>query len=365
MVSRRTPRPARAFTLIELLVVIAIIAVLIALLLPAVQAAREAARRIQCTNNLKQLALASQNYHDTNGTFPAGSYYYVKNAGDKTGYENFSVFVRLLPYFEQQNIYNATNFMLYYASVDNITLTNLGLNALMCPSDPWKPISLSTTTRGFMESVPATGSFQQYFTSYAASEGTFVSRMVANPGGNYLPPNAPADERVNCNGLIFGDASVRMGDITDGTSNTFAFGEKAHTKTALYPATAVKPTYQYHMWSSGFYTDTQLCTYFPPNAERSSSVTGSMGVYYANQASSYHPGGVNFAFADGSVRFIKDTISTWQYTTTVPPNCTAVPLAVGVSCANYVYNIGAGAKLGVYQALSTRAGGEIISADAY
>ena len=350
-------RPTRrAFTLIELLVVIAIIAVLIALLLPAVQAAREAARRTQCVNNLKQLGLAAQNYHDVNGTFPAGSYYYI----GKKNNENFSAFVRMLPFFEQQNIYNATNFSLYYGSVDNITLTNLGLNILSCPSDPWQPAPLSPTSTGFMESVPATGSFQQYFTSYAACEGTFVARMMAVPGSSYM---TPIDERVNCNGLIFGDASIRMADITDGTSNTFAFGEKAHTKTALYPATAANPVTQYHLWSSGFYTDTQVCTYFPPNAERSSSAIGPMGIYYANQASSYHPGGVNFAFADGSVRFIKDTIGSWQFTTTVGAKPMYLP--VGVTYASFVYSIGPTAQPGVYQKLSTRGGGEVVSADQY
>src|SRR5881227_396026 len=107
----------RGFTLIELLVVIAIIAVLIALLLPAVQAAREAARRIQCTNNLKQLGLAAQNYHDINNAFPSGSY--TTLAGGK-GNENFSCFVRMLPFMEQTPTYNSVNFMLNYEYVDNI-----------------------------------------------------------------------------------------------------------------------------------------------------------------------------------------------------------------------------------------------------
>src|ERR1700761_8713205 len=153
----RTGRPRRrGFTLIELLVVIAIIAVLIALLLPAVQAAREAARRIQCTNNLKQLGLAAANYHDINGAFPAGSYTYLPTPPSTAGAnENFSCFVRMLPFMEQTQVYNSVNFGLYYGSVANITLTNLGLSALMCPSDPWTPVTLSAADKGFMQALPA------------------------------------------------------------------------------------------------------------------------------------------------------------------------------------------------------------------
>src|SRR3954463_10096463 len=120
----------------------------------------------------------------------------------------------------------------------------------MCPSDPWQPTILTPAAPGFMLAVPATGTWQQYFTSYAGVEGTFVSRMMAIPGSSYMNPT---DERINCNGIIFGDGSVGIAQITDGTSNPFIYGEKAHTKVAFYPATAAKPTTQYHMWTSGFY----------------------------------------------------------------------------------------------------------------
>ena len=350
--------PRRGFTLIELLVVIAIIAVLIALLLPAVQAAREAARRTQCVNNLKQLGLAAQNYHDTNGAFPSGSYSYQTVFGASPKYnENFSCFVRMLPYMEQQNVYNATNFSLDYSFVDNITLTSLQLSALMCPSDGWIPVALSPTNKGFMQSVPATGSWNQYFTSYGGCEGTFVQRY------NLTFASTPAEQQ-GCNGIIFGDGTVGMNQVTDGTSNTFIFGERAHTKISSYPGTAVKPSTQFHMWTSGFYTDTQVCTYFPPNAESSSASIGNMGIYYANQTSSRHPGGVNFGFADGSVRFIKNSISSWSM---VPGSSGQSPmwLPTGVTWVGFVYSINAGAMPGVYQQLATRAGGEIISADSY
>jgi prepilin-type N-terminal cleavage/methylation domain-containing protein/prepilin-type processing-associated H-X9-DG protein len=356
-VTRPPSRPrARGFTLIELLVVIAIIAVLIALLLPAVQAAREAARRAQCVNNLKQLALGAMNYESANGTFPSGSYTNtITGVGGTGGSEDFSVFVRLLPYLEQQQTYSATNFSLIYSSVENITLTNLGLNYLMCPSDPWAPIQLTPTFTGFMKAVPATGTWNQYFTSYAGCEGTFVQRYMSV---------YPTYEQANCNGLVYGDARITIAQVTDGTSNTFIFGEKAHTKIGDYPATASRPSYQFHMWTSGFYTDTQLCTYFPPNAERASQNIGQMGIYYANQASSRHAGGVNFAFADGSVRFIKNTISSWA----MNPGSTGqnpMWLPFNITWSNFAYTINQGAQLGVYQQLATRAGSEVISADAF
>jgi prepilin-type N-terminal cleavage/methylation domain-containing protein len=137
MTSKSTRRLARGFTLIELLVVIAIIAVLIALLLPAVQAAREAARRAQCTNNLKQLALAANNYESTNSCFPGGSYSgTLFNPPHWATYpENFSCFARMLPFFEQAPMYNAANFNLCSSAPGNLTIAGVQINSGICPSD--------------------------------------------------------------------------------------------------------------------------------------------------------------------------------------------------------------------------------------
>ncbi|MHC5541104.1 DUF1559 family PulG-like putative transporter, partial [Singulisphaera rosea] len=140
-------RTRRGFTLIELLVVIAIIAVLIALLLPAVQAAREAARRIQCTNNLKQIGLGLHNYHQTNDCFPPGFFRQRNSKGALVGNEDFSTHARMLPFVEQQALYNAANFSIGCYNdpvVDevNSTVTQTRVSAFLCPSSPLPTFSL-------------------------------------------------------------------------------------------------------------------------------------------------------------------------------------------------------------------------------
>jgi prepilin-type N-terminal cleavage/methylation domain-containing protein len=159
----------RGFTLIELLVVIAIIAVLIALLLPAVQAAREAARRMQCINNLKQLALAAHNYHDVNGSFQMGTPLYVFDGGLGIN-DGQSVFVSMLPFMEQQPLFNAVNFAanIYFSA--NLTVQGTGLSTLWCPSDT--RASDKVTLPYPLADMPS-GMDVIHYTSYAGSAGVF------------------------------------------------------------------------------------------------------------------------------------------------------------------------------------------------
>ena len=347
----------RGFTLIELLVVIAIIAVLIALLLPAVQSAREAARRAQCTNNLKQLALGAANYESANSCLPSTSF-----SGFPPGqnqYPNFSVFVFLTPFIEQQQIYNATNFNLTNYEIANITIAGVAINTLMCPSDPWQPtlISRSTPNASFVENVyalPAGSSYYQQFTSYGGNQGMYPGTWEQLYGQAQF---------AQYNGVIYNDSHVKLAAITDGTSNTFLFGERAQTLFAIND-----PNYQNSdgSWNSQHWFDTMVTTYFPPNVTQGASSVTSVGGAVATDAASRHPGGVNFAFCDGSVRFIKNSISSWRFQPGPGPFYGAsLPVGVSYSWSTYTFIAAPGIQVGIYQALSTRAGGEIVGSDQY
>jgi len=320
---KRSPR--RGFTLIELLVVIAIIAVLIALLLPAVQAAREAARRAQCTNNLKQIALAANNYESSNTCFPGGSYSNF-NGGSTYGSavvrvkypENHSVFVRMLPYTEQSQIYNAVNFNLNSGNNENITISGVRLAMLTCPSDAQNdPVAIVMGVSGYSFNqvfpTPAGATWLQAFSSYAGCVGTF-----GNGGYNtsYEPPSAGCtSESLNYNGVIYNDSTTRIAAITDGTSNTIAFGEHCHRNLLTYDTAYGGSD---NSWNSPRWYDTLFGAMYPPNlptpvltngvTPSTPPTTGKGNYYYPTIATSLHPGGANFAFCDGSVRFLKNSV---------------------------------------------------------
>jgi prepilin-type N-terminal cleavage/methylation domain-containing protein/prepilin-type processing-associated H-X9-DG protein len=359
------PRRRPGFTLIELLVVIAIIAVLIALLLPAVQSAREAARRIQCTNNLKQLALAAQNYHDVNGSFPGGSYSPLVRPPTWHFAQNFSSFVRMLPFTEQAPIYNAVNFSNNYGSYTNVTIAGVRLAVLTCPSDTANEPALLRNANSPFGTVPGwnfgvnnnpdkppDSVYLQAYSSYAGSMGMF-------PVTYQLSFNNPA-ELNQTNGVIFNESAIRISAITDGTSNTMLFAEHARTNLMVYdPGFALSDG----QWNSGRIYDTMFATWYPPNVGLSGSNSGTVagiiaGGFYPETATSQHPGGVNVALCDGSVRFIKNSISSWSFDPT-----TNMPL--GVSSSNFIYSLVPGSFIGTWQQLSSRAGGEVISSDQY
>jgi prepilin-type N-terminal cleavage/methylation domain-containing protein/prepilin-type processing-associated H-X9-DG protein len=317
----------RGFTLIELLVVIAIIGVLIALLLPAVQAAREAARRAQCVNNLKQLGLAIQNYHDIHGSLPPTAL-----NSSVTVTPDFSMKARLLPFLEQVPAYNALNSAALYNDPMNFSIRILQLSAFLCPSDG--NIPNGTTTVAGISARPG-------YHSYPNNIGTFAT----NNQNSY---DGPAYE-MNAN---FG-GTIRLADITDGTSNTAIFSEyirgqnipaadglfqiykdtldltstqaplkQLMTNCSNVPTVASgTPLTASDQYQKGADWLNQNCGkgggyshIMTPNVKSCYfSNTNASKTFTMVSASSKHPGGVNVAFLDGTVRFVKNTVNapTW------------------------------------------------------
>jgi prepilin-type N-terminal cleavage/methylation domain-containing protein/prepilin-type processing-associated H-X9-DG protein len=369
----RSVATRRGFTLIELLVVIAIIAVLIALLLPAVQSAREAARRVQCVNNLKQIALGAANYESANQTFPIGR---MANLGFKAGgavhncIDGWSHLARLLNYTEQQAVYNAINFADTPYGAINSTAESVGVAILWCPSD-----GTIAGLRFFEACAGWDGTTVGItYTNYAGVLGTYCPSDGRSPNSTELSlengvyPDVGAPTYVGC-GNSTTRPPVKISSITDGTSNTIAFAETAHGKysQAGCSATGCCDWTGAGWWADADYEDSTITSFYPPNLPipatyyTTNSFSAPDGCDNGNNippmsSNSFHPGGVNVAFADGSVHFIKSSINSW-------PSLTLNKQRAALNGANCV--IPPGTIPGVWQALSTIAGGEVISADQY
>jgi prepilin-type N-terminal cleavage/methylation domain-containing protein/prepilin-type processing-associated H-X9-DG protein len=308
---------ARAFTLIELLVVIAIIAILMSLLLPAVQSAREAGRRIQCMNNLKQFGLALHNYTDVNNSLPMQGTY--RPGSTFTGY---SAHTRILPYMEQNNLYNAVNYDVGFSAQPEIC--KMRVAAYRCPSDP-------------LDRTRIDAGVEFYPTNYGVNIGNWLAydQLTNNAGDGPFGVN----QRVN------------FASVADGLSNTLAAAEVKSFQPALLdggqpaapfaplpvsPSQVVAfggtfdPDYCHTQWVSGRTLQSGLTTTFAPNTNMGyvsggqefdiNFTSGRFGpgtprqTYRVVTARSYHHGGVNALMLDGSVRFVKSTIaqSTWR-----------------------------------------------------
>ena len=349
--ARTSPR-SRGFTLIELLVVIAIIAVLIALLLPAVQAAREAARRSQCTNNLKQIGIACHNYISSINVLPFGKGGgYTATVPNAASYARWSTHSQLLLFIEQGNLFNSINFALppetpgmagavpfmpayQDPNRENMTASLLQVNTFLCPSD-----------QQIVSTWPGAN-------NYLGNQQSWECDLSEQQPSTVAPGDMPR-------GIFYFSSGVRVADVTDGLSNTAFFSEKRRgsgnpdPKTdslVMPPQTSLDATFQTctsvniltalpltsrqgMSWVMGEMCCTTYNHVSGPNTV-SCAGTGFPGTM-SNMAmqvppSSLHPGGVNVLFGDGSVRFVKSTVS-----------------------------------LQTWRALGTRNQGEVISADAF
>jgi prepilin-type N-terminal cleavage/methylation domain-containing protein/prepilin-type processing-associated H-X9-DG protein len=333
---RRRP----GFTLIELLVVIAIISVLIALLLPAVQSAREAARRIQCTNNLKQIGLALHSYHASWNGFPVGFLYAYQGIlpNSSASQYRWSALAQMAPYLEQANVFNSINFNFPIAHMP----TSAG--ALFWPYFEANTTAMATQVALFL--CPSDGAPPP-----AAGTGPTSYAFCAGDGSN-------GGDATNADGAFILGPSLSVASLTDGTSQTAGASEQSLGIAGPYSQTTPTPIpmpwtramarvavapltdagcasasdgwllNKGSSWWDGNYQNALYNHYLTPNANRPDCI-----VYHNpgwKAARSYHPGGVNLLFCDGHAAFIKDSVN-----------------------------------LVTWRAISTRAGGEIVSADAF
>jgi prepilin-type N-terminal cleavage/methylation domain-containing protein/prepilin-type processing-associated H-X9-DG protein len=342
----------RGFTLIELLVVIAIIAVLIALLLPAVQAAREAARRLQCTNNLKQIGLALHNYENANGAWPPcliwvfrgydGTLTTGPTNAIQTYKSEWSVIARICPFLELGTTYAAINFDYTYDDPQNTTASATTLAMLLCPSDPLAgPMD---DGHGRNEGTMSYGNLEgDWFVWFYPGP---QNRSAFSP--NYSRQLAQFTDGLS-NTMVFGESQISHHQLHSCSSNggmtPYSFPDPSQSPAliqSMAPPVCIEKVQAHQKWSNGKVFFNGVTTALTPNTKvllpgdpnPTDLVTHDENqggaTFAALTADSYHPGGVNCLLADGSVRFIKDSIN-------------------GLA----------------WRALGTIAGGEVISADSY
>jgi len=286
----------RGFTLVELLVVIAIIGVLIALLLPAVQQARESARRMQCTNNLKQLGLALHNHHDTFGNFPPG--YVFDSSVNTDGDPTWGWAVYLLPFIEQNNVFEEIapgdqTLLNALGDTNDLAAMQTAMNAFLCPSATGPDLNEERLLNGEATAV----------THYiGVNSSDLAARNDGIPGTNY-----------GADGIFWENSECDLAEITDGTSNTFAIGER------IWQMDRTNGTGKANYFAGNvFGVAGRLVVGSAPDSNRDLySVLGGTvrqlnyarnDAYEQSSFASNHPGGVQFLHCDGSVHFVVETL---------------------------------------------------------
>jgi prepilin-type N-terminal cleavage/methylation domain-containing protein/prepilin-type processing-associated H-X9-DG protein len=283
-----------AFTLVELLVVIAILAVLIGLLLPAVQKVREAANRMSCSSSLKQLALATHAYHDSEGRFPCGQFQGPYGVGANS--RAWSWLARLLPYVEQSNLYQQGGIPSNTLAQSGVA--DQGVRLFLCPSDTALGAGPRTDAGNLAGFPVGQGNYKGVSGANWGADSSQGLQRIATDWRNQ-GTNGSYDGLAQGDGIFYRSDCFRprrLTDIRDGTTNTFMIGEDVPAK---------------NQWCSWPYANNAYGTCaIPPNVKRADGTPYDPGDWPNTWSfRSRHPGGLNFAYADGSVHFIADSIA--------------------------------------------------------
>ena len=315
-------RKHSAFTLVELLVVIAIIGVLVALLLPAVQAAREAARRGQCLNNLKQLGIAVHNYHDSKGALPVSA----RPVGSTTE-PRIAAMTRLLPFFEQGNLLRSFDLKKNWGAIENRTVATTPIPTLLCPSDPESPERLD----GIPDVPSAWEATINAITDYNPT--VWVDRRVAD--ANLVERTGTTTSEGNFPGIMeYNNVKVKLKDVVDGTSNTILMTESAG-RPFLYRRGVAQTTdlLQLRVNGGGWARPASDLTIEGSSGDGATHIgtcalnctngfdgvtdhpynAGHYVTYGTSEPFSFHSGVANHVFGDGSVRSIREDIDIFEY----------------------------------------------------